>query len=87
MPFSQAPSYGSRRHKGPREGATCFSMAADEAVGCTHAFPMMGRSSQRPVCRGRSLPGLRVNDISQIHWSQHFLATQSKCGLIDELLA
>ncbi|GFW75646.1 uncharacterized protein TNCV_4428291 [Trichonephila clavipes] len=36
MSFSQAPSYGSRRHRGPSEGATCAWMAADEAVGCTH---------------------------------------------------
>ncbi|GFV84618.1 uncharacterized protein TNCV_2482321 [Trichonephila clavipes] len=30
----------------PSEGATCAWMAADEAVGCTHAFLMMWRSSR-----------------------------------------
>ncbi|GFX70203.1 uncharacterized protein TNCV_4616411 [Trichonephila clavipes] len=38
----------------------------------------MWRSSQRLVCRGRPEPGLRVNDISRIHWSQHLLTTLSE---------
>ncbi|GFX27617.1 uncharacterized protein TNCV_107151 [Trichonephila clavipes] len=60
------------------EGATCVWMAADEAVGCTRAFLTMWRSSRRLVCQGRSEPGLRVNDISRIHWSQQLLTTQSE---------
>ncbi|GFW43033.1 uncharacterized protein TNCV_1474291 [Trichonephila clavipes] len=52
-------------------------MAAHEAVGCTRAFLTMWWS-RRLVCRGRPEPGLRVNDISRIHWSQHFLTTQSE---------
>ncbi|GFV40334.1 hypothetical protein TNCV_4900531 [Trichonephila clavipes] len=50
------------------EEATCAWMTANEAVGCIRAFPAMWRSSRQlhPV------PGLRVNDISQI------LATQSE---------
>ncbi|GFU07481.1 uncharacterized protein TNCV_2224771 [Trichonephila clavipes] len=69
----------------PNEGATCSWMAADEAVGCTRAFLTMWRSSRRVVDRGRPEPGLRVNDVSWIHWSQHLQRNQS--GLIDELLA
>ncbi|GFW75294.1 uncharacterized protein TNCV_4189491 [Trichonephila clavipes] len=57
------------------EGVTCAWMAADEAVGCTRSFRW---SSQRLVCRGFPEPGLRVNDISRIHWSQHLLTTQSE---------
>ncbi|GFT25498.1 uncharacterized protein TNCV_3173771 [Trichonephila clavipes] len=34
----------------PCEGATCASMAADEAVDCTRAFLTMWCSSQRLVC-------------------------------------
>ncbi|GFW20762.1 uncharacterized protein TNCV_1049831 [Trichonephila clavipes] len=30
------------------------------------------------VCLGHPEPGLHVNDISRIHWSQHLLTTQSK---------
>ncbi|GFV75338.1 uncharacterized protein TNCV_1481841 [Trichonephila clavipes] len=74
----------------PNEGATCVWMAVDEAVGCTHAFLTMWRSSQRLVCHGRPEPGLRVNDISRILWSQQLLTTQSERRpnrLIDELLA
>ncbi|GFV61740.1 uncharacterized protein TNCV_188971 [Trichonephila clavipes] len=62
----------------PSEGGTCPWMAADEAFGCTHAFLTMWRSSRRLVCRGRHEPGLRLNGISRIHWSQHFLTTQSE---------
>ncbi|KFM68802.1 hypothetical protein X975_05742, partial [Stegodyphus mimosarum] len=62
----------------PSEGATCVWMAADEAVGCTRAFLTMWWSSRRLVCRGRPEPGLRVHDISRVHWSQHFLTTQSE---------
>ncbi|GFX90508.1 uncharacterized protein TNCV_4335121 [Trichonephila clavipes] len=62
----------------PNEGATCAWMAADEAVGCTPAFLTMWRSSHRLVRRERPEPGLRVKDISRIHWSQHLLTTQSE---------
>ncbi|GFU57317.1 uncharacterized protein TNCV_3635031 [Trichonephila clavipes] len=62
----------------PNESATCVWMAAVEAVDCTRAFLTMWRSSRRLVCRGRPLPGLRVKDISRIHWSQHLLTTQSE---------
>ncbi|GFV89098.1 uncharacterized protein TNCV_4912971 [Trichonephila clavipes] len=51
----------------PHEGATCAWIAANEAVGCKRAFLTMWRSSRRLVCRGHPEPGLRVNDISQIH--------------------
>ncbi|GFW09739.1 uncharacterized protein TNCV_868021 [Trichonephila clavipes] len=78
MSFSQAPSYGLRRHRVRSEGATWAWMAADEAVGCTRAFLTMWWSSQRLVCRGCPEPGLRVNDISLFHWSQHLLTTQSE---------
>ncbi|GFW80477.1 uncharacterized protein TNCV_2415791 [Trichonephila clavipes] len=60
------------------EDATYASMVADKAVGCTRAFLTMWWSSRRMVCRGRPEPGLRVNDISWIHWSQHLLTTQSE---------
>ncbi|GFX57201.1 hypothetical protein TNCV_2964801 [Trichonephila clavipes] len=60
------------------EDATCAWVETDEAVGCTHAFLTMWRSSGRLVCRGRPEPGLRVNDISRIHWFQHLLTTQSE---------
>ncbi|GFV56486.1 uncharacterized protein TNCV_2276241 [Trichonephila clavipes] len=53
----------------PSEDATCAWMSADEAVGCTRVFLMMWRSSRRLVCRGRTEPCLRVNDIFRIHWS------------------
>ncbi|GFT28234.1 uncharacterized protein TNCV_645721 [Trichonephila clavipes] len=62
----------------PSEGATCAWMAADEAVSCTRAFLTMWRSSRQLVCRWRPEPGLRVNDISRIHSSQHLLTTQSE---------
>ncbi|GFV92619.1 uncharacterized protein TNCV_1374701 [Trichonephila clavipes] len=71
-------SYGSRRHRASSEGATCSWMAADEAVGCKRALHTMWQSFRRLVCRGRPEPGLRVNDISWMHWSQHILTTQSK---------
>ncbi|GFT67326.1 hypothetical protein TNCV_2359851 [Trichonephila clavipes] len=54
-----------------REGATCAWMVVDEAVGCTRAFLAMWRSYRRLVCRERPETGLRVNDISRIHWSEH----------------
>ncbi|GFX33146.1 uncharacterized protein TNCV_5043131 [Trichonephila clavipes] len=62
----------------PNEGPTCAWMAADEAVGCTRVFLTMGRSSRRLVCRGHPEPGLHVNDISQIRWSQYLFRTQSE---------
>ncbi|GFW51118.1 uncharacterized protein TNCV_3594001 [Trichonephila clavipes] len=62
----------------PSEGTTCAWMAVDEAVGCTCAFLTIWWSSRRLVCRGRPELGFRVNDISRIHWSQHFLSTQSE---------
>ncbi|GFT77998.1 uncharacterized protein TNCV_2820221 [Trichonephila clavipes] len=62
----------------PNEVAACAWMAADEAVGCTRAFFTMWWSSRQLVCQGRPDPGLHVNDISRIHWSQHLLTTQSE---------
>ncbi|GFV83271.1 uncharacterized protein TNCV_1899971 [Trichonephila clavipes] len=62
----------------PDEGFTCAWMAADEAVGCTRSFLTMWRSSLRLVSRGRPVPGLRVNNISRIHWSQHLPSPQSE---------
>ncbi|GFX78716.1 uncharacterized protein TNCV_31561 [Trichonephila clavipes] len=59
----------------PIVGATCTWMAVDEAVGCTRAFRAMWWSSRRLVCRGLPEPGLRVNEISWIHWSQRLLTT------------
>ncbi|GFV03308.1 uncharacterized protein TNCV_4019051 [Trichonephila clavipes] len=59
----------------PNEGATCDWMVADEAVGCTRTFLTMWRSSRRLFCRGHPEPGLRVNNISRIHWSQHLFTT------------
>ncbi|GFS68647.1 uncharacterized protein TNCV_1958781 [Trichonephila clavipes] len=59
----------------PNEGATCAWTAADESVGCTRAFLTMWRSCRGLVYRGWPEPGLRVNDIFWIHWSQHFLTT------------
>ncbi|GFV53954.1 uncharacterized protein TNCV_2688231 [Trichonephila clavipes] len=61
---------------GPSESATYAWMEDDEAVGCRRAVLTM--SSRRLVCRGRPELDLRVNDISQIHWSQHLLTTQSE---------
>ncbi|GFS76089.1 uncharacterized protein TNCV_4666851 [Trichonephila clavipes] len=66
----------------PREGATCAWMAADEAVGCTRAFLSMWRSSRRLVCQGHPELGLRVNDISRIHWS-NISSQHNQSGLID----
>ncbi|GFV48038.1 uncharacterized protein TNCV_3999521 [Trichonephila clavipes] len=57
------------------EAATCAWMAADEAVGCTHAFLTMWRSSRRLDCRGRPEASLHLNGIFRIHCSQH-LTTQ-----------
>ncbi|GFT00419.1 uncharacterized protein TNCV_1981601 [Trichonephila clavipes] len=62
----------------PSEGATCAWLTANEAVGCARAFLSMGLSSQRLICRGHPEPGLRVNDISRIHRSQHLLTTESE---------
>ncbi|GFU94099.1 uncharacterized protein TNCV_5119231 [Trichonephila clavipes] len=64
--------------RAPSEGATCAWMAADEAVGYTHAFLTMWLFSRRLVCRVRPEPGLCLNYISLIRWSQHFLTTQSE---------
>ncbi|GFV50423.1 uncharacterized protein TNCV_626671 [Trichonephila clavipes] len=58
--------------------ATSAWVVADEVVGCKHAFLTMWWSSQRLVCRRQPEPGLRVNDISRILWSQHLLTTQSE---------
>ncbi|GFV11474.1 hypothetical protein TNCV_1695981 [Trichonephila clavipes] len=60
------------------EGATCTWMAADEAVGYMRAFLTMWRSSRQLVCQGHPEPGLRVNDIPRIQWSQHLLTTQAE---------
>ncbi|GFX18942.1 uncharacterized protein TNCV_322471 [Trichonephila clavipes] len=90
MSFSQAPKGrtkcpSARRLRmvredtgAPNEDAIYAWMVADEAVGCTRAFPTLWRSSRRLVCRGRPEPRPRVNDISRIHWSQHFITTHSE---------
>ncbi|GFS96637.1 uncharacterized protein TNCV_3944151 [Trichonephila clavipes] len=52
-------------------------VAADEVIGCKRAFFTMWQS-RRLVCRGHPEPGLHVNDISWIPWSQHLLTTQSE---------
>ncbi|GFW90091.1 uncharacterized protein TNCV_3485431 [Trichonephila clavipes] len=78
IPFSQAPCMVREDTGAISKGATCAWMVADEIVGCTRAFLTMWRSSRRLVCGGRPEPGLRVNDISRIHWSQHLLTTQSE---------
>ncbi|GFV78254.1 uncharacterized protein TNCV_1037221 [Trichonephila clavipes] len=62
----------------PSEGATCTCKAGDETVGCTRAFLTMWQLSRRLVCRGCLQPGLRVNAIFRIHWSQHLLTTLSE---------
>ncbi|GFT44112.1 uncharacterized protein TNCV_2111361 [Trichonephila clavipes] len=62
----------------PSEDATFAWMAADEAVGCMHAFLTMRWFSRRIVCPWRPEPCLRVNDISRIHLSQILLTTQSE---------
>ncbi|GFW82284.1 uncharacterized protein TNCV_3817651 [Trichonephila clavipes] len=67
----------------PSQGTTCDWMAADEADGCTRL--MMWRSSRRLIFRGRPEPGLRVNDILRIHWSQNLLTTQSEWPIIISL--
>ncbi|GFX11092.1 uncharacterized protein TNCV_4503071 [Trichonephila clavipes] len=59
------------------ESAICACMAADEVVGYTRTFLAMWWSSRRLVGRGRPEPGLCVNNISRIHWSQHLLTAQS----------
>ncbi|GFW65307.1 uncharacterized protein TNCV_395731 [Trichonephila clavipes] len=59
------------------EGVICAWMAVDEAVGFTRAFFTIWWSSQRLVCRGRPVPGLRVNYISRIHSSQNLFTSQS----------
>ncbi|GFT70567.1 uncharacterized protein TNCV_1133241 [Trichonephila clavipes] len=64
--------------RAPSEGATCASMAAVEAVGCTRAILTMWRSFRQLVCRWRPEPGVHLNDFSRIHWSQHLITTQSE---------
>ncbi|GFT58530.1 uncharacterized protein TNCV_1250121 [Trichonephila clavipes] len=61
----------------PNECAICAWITVDEAVGCTRAFLTMWWS-RRLVRRGGPKPGLHVNDISRIHWSQHLLTTLSE---------
>ncbi|GFW68549.1 histone-lysine N-methyltransferase SETMAR [Trichonephila clavipes] len=53
-------------------------ITSDEAVGCTRASFTTWCSSRRLVCRGRPELGIRVNDISWIHWSHHLLKRQSE---------
>ncbi|GFV20212.1 uncharacterized protein TNCV_4195101 [Trichonephila clavipes] len=60
------------------EDATVAWTAVDEAVIYTSAILTMWQSSRRLVCRGRRELGRRVNEISQIHWSQDLLSTQSE---------
>ncbi|GFW93213.1 uncharacterized protein TNCV_3333731 [Trichonephila clavipes] len=62
----------------PSEDATCAWMTADEAVDCTRAFLTMWWYCRRLVCRGGPEPGLRINDIYRIHWTQHLFTTQSE---------
>ncbi|GFW30339.1 uncharacterized protein TNCV_3851101 [Trichonephila clavipes] len=62
----------------PSEGVTYEWMATDEAVGVMRPFLTMWWSSRRLVCRGRPESSLRVNDISQIYWSQQLLTKQSE---------
>ncbi|GFW14370.1 hypothetical protein TNCV_3327831 [Trichonephila clavipes] len=40
-----------------------------QLASCTYEFLAMWRYFRRLVCRGRPGSGLRVNDISRIHWS------------------
>ncbi|GFT67163.1 uncharacterized protein TNCV_783171 [Trichonephila clavipes] len=61
----------------PSEGATCAWMATEEAVDYTSAFLTIRRSSRRLDCRRLPETGLRVNNISRIHLSQHLLTIQS----------
>ncbi|GFW04982.1 uncharacterized protein TNCV_597761 [Trichonephila clavipes] len=49
------------------KGATCVWVVAEGAVGCTRAFLTTCRFFRIQVCRERSEPGLRVNDISRTH--------------------
>ncbi|GFT07023.1 uncharacterized protein TNCV_1415741 [Trichonephila clavipes] len=77
--LNQAPSQMVREDTGaPSKCATYAWMAADEAARCTRVFLTMWRSSRRLVYRGRLEPGLRINDISRIHWPQHLFTTQSE---------
>ncbi|GFX80051.1 uncharacterized protein TNCV_2891061 [Trichonephila clavipes] len=62
----------------PNVGATCAWMESNEAVRCMRACLTMWQSSRRLVSRGHPEPGLRVNDIYRIHWSQHLVTTQSE---------
>ncbi|GFV79600.1 uncharacterized protein TNCV_1724251 [Trichonephila clavipes] len=55
----------------PTEGATFAWMTADEAVGYKRAVLTMWLSSRQLACRRCSEPGLRIQDISRIHWSHH----------------
>ncbi|GFU20400.1 uncharacterized protein TNCV_2521711 [Trichonephila clavipes] len=59
----------------PSEGVTYAWMAEDEAFGCTRAFLTIWGSSRRLVFRCPE-PGLRVTDITQIHYYPHLLTTQ-----------
>ncbi|GFV87884.1 uncharacterized protein TNCV_781661 [Trichonephila clavipes] len=69
----------------PSEGATCAWMAADEAFRCTRAFLMIWWYSRRLVCRGLPEPGLCVNDISRIDWSQQCFTTHRTFSLTSYL--
>ncbi|GFV36702.1 uncharacterized protein TNCV_1033781 [Trichonephila clavipes] len=60
----------------PSEGATCAWMAADEAVGCTRAFPAMWRSSRRLVCRGRPEPRLHPS-VTKWQWTHSLFVMSS----------
>ncbi|GFU19174.1 uncharacterized protein TNCV_4397611 [Trichonephila clavipes] len=64
----------------PSECSTCACIGVDEALGCTRAFLTMWWSSRRLVCLGRLEPGIRVNDISRIHWSTTGLSRASSAG-------
>ncbi|GFW97965.1 uncharacterized protein TNCV_2600041 [Trichonephila clavipes] len=76
MSFRQAFSYGSRDKGAPSECAACAGMSDEETVGCSRAFLTMWWSFQRVVCGERPELGLRINDISRVHWLQNLLTTQ-----------
>ncbi|GFW86356.1 hypothetical protein TNCV_4331401 [Trichonephila clavipes] len=67
--------------RAPSEGATYASMTSDEAICCTRALLTRWRFSRRLVCRQRHEPGIRVKDITRIHWPQH----RNNTRVIDEV--
>ncbi|GFT58018.1 hypothetical protein TNCV_3415721 [Trichonephila clavipes] len=82
--FQPESSYGSRRHRGPHEGATFSLISADEAVG-VHLLRCGGLFDDW-ICLRRPEPGLRVNDISRFNGPNSSSHNTTRAGLIDELL-